>query len=57
MFHDRVIVSMDTLKNDRYLTALEKCHWDTVAIDECHNVSIKGGNVKNQRGQTRKKTL
>ena len=51
MFHDRVIVSMDTLKNDRYLSALEKCHWDTVAIDECHNVSVKGGNLKNQRAR------
>lgn len=51
MFHDRVIVSMDTLKNDRHLTALENCHWDTIAIDECHNVSIKGGNIKNQRAR------
>lgn len=51
MFHDRVIVSMDTLKNDQYLTKLEKCHWDTIVIDECHNVSIKGGNTKNQRAK------
>lgn len=50
-FHDRVIVSMDTLKNDRYLTALESVHWDTIIIDECHNVAIKGGNTSNQRAR------
>ena len=55
MFHDRVIVSMDTLKNDRYLLALENCHWDTLIIDECHNVAIKGGNIKNQRARLAKK--
>lgn len=51
MFHDRVIVSMDTLKNERYLSALERCTWDSVVIDECHNVSIKGGNSRNQRAR------
>ena len=54
MFHDRVIISMDTLKNKRYLTALERCDWDTIVIDECHNVSIKGGNTKNQRAKLAK---
>jgi SNF2 family DNA or RNA helicase len=51
MFHDRVIISMDTLKSRRYLNALQKCSWDTVVIDECHNVSVKGGNTKNQRAR------
>ena len=54
MFHDRVIISMDTLKNKRFLTALESCDWDSVVIDECHNVSIKGGNTKNQRAKLAK---
>ena len=51
MFHDRVIISMDTLKSRRYLNSLQKCSWDTVVIDECHNVSVKGGNGKNQRAR------
>lgn len=35
----RVIVSIDTLKSDRYLAYLEKQQWDAVVIDESHNVT------------------
>lgn len=35
----RVIVSIDTLKSDRYLAHLEKQQWDAVVIDESHNVT------------------
>lgn len=35
----RAIVSIDTLKSDRYLAHLEKQQWDAVVIDESHNVT------------------
>ena len=38
-FYKRIIVSIDTLKSDRYLAHLEKQHWDAVVIDESHNVT------------------
>ncbi|WP_255303768.1 helicase-related protein [Georgenia sp. 311] len=38
-FYKRVIVSIDTLKSDRYLAHLEKQYWDAVVIDESHNVT------------------
>lgn len=37
--YKRVIVSMDTLKQDRYLAHLRKQQWDAVVIDESHNLS------------------
>jgi len=35
----RAIVSIDTLKSDRYHAHLEQQHWDVVVIDESHNVT------------------
>jgi superfamily II DNA or RNA helicase len=53
-FFDRVIVSVDTLKNDvKYRQYLEDCRWDVVVIDECQNVALrtKQGNRGSQRAQ------
>jgi superfamily II DNA or RNA helicase len=38
-FYKRVIISIDTLKSDRYVTSLRKQRWDAVVIDESHNLS------------------
>ncbi|MDX8145016.1 DEAD/DEAH box helicase [Lentzea sp. BCCO 10_0061] len=38
-YFKRVIVSIDTLKSDRYISHLRKQHWDAVVIDESHNVT------------------
>jgi superfamily II DNA or RNA helicase len=38
-FYKRAIISIDTLKSDRYLNHLRKQHWDAVVIDESHNVT------------------
>ena len=35
----RVIISIDTLKSDRYVASLSKQRWDAVVIDESHNLS------------------
>lgn len=38
-FYEKVIVSIDTLKQDRFLHDLRHHHWDAVVIDESHNVT------------------
>ena len=38
-YYPRVIVSVDTLKSDRYRPHLERQRWDVVVIDESHNVT------------------
>lgn len=41
-FFDRVIVSIDTLKNDvKYRRHLEGCRWDVIVVDECQNVAMR----------------
>ncbi|MBL4771929.1 MAG: DEAD/DEAH box helicase, partial [Planctomycetes bacterium] len=48
-FYERVIVSVDTLKNDtKYRKHLEDCHWDVIVVDECQNVAMR---TKTKRGQ------
>ena len=37
--YKRAIISIDTLKNDRYLAHLRKHRWDAVVIDESHNIT------------------
>jgi len=39
--HDKVIISLDTLKIDTYRRNIEDCEWDVVVIDEAHNVANK----------------
>jgi superfamily II DNA or RNA helicase len=38
-YYKRVIISIDTLKSDRYVASLRKQRWDAVVIDESHNLS------------------
>lgn len=38
-YYKRVIISIDTLKSDRYIAHLQKQRWDAVVIDESHNVT------------------
>ncbi|MDO4909253.1 MAG: helicase-related protein [Corynebacterium sp.] len=37
-YYNRAIVSLDTLKQPKYRTYLEKVNWDAVVVDEAHNV-------------------
>ena len=48
-YFDRVIISVDTLKNDvKYRQHLENCRWDVIVIDECQNVAMR---TRSRRGQ------
>ena len=47
----RVIISIDTLKSDRYLAALQQQHWDAVVIDEAHNLA-NSGTMNNRLART-----
>jgi ERCC4-related helicase len=38
-YYKRVIISVDTLKSDRYIAHLQKQWWDAVVVDESHNVT------------------
>ncbi|MDR2723010.1 MAG: DEAD/DEAH box helicase, partial [Cellulomonadaceae bacterium] len=38
-FYKRAIISIDTLKSDKYVAHLRKHRWDAVVIDESHNVT------------------
>lgn len=38
-YFNRVIISMDTLKQDRFASDLRRHRWDAVVIDESHNVT------------------
>ncbi|GAA2573568.1 helicase-related protein [Pseudonocardia hydrocarbonoxydans] len=38
-YFKRVIISIDTLKSERYHAGLKKQRWDAVVIDESHNLS------------------
>ncbi|WP_299449212.1 SNF2-related protein [uncultured Serinicoccus sp.] len=37
--YKRAIISIDTLKSERYLAHLKKHRWDAVVIDESHNIT------------------
>jgi SNF2 family DNA or RNA helicase len=38
-YFKRVLISIDTLKSDRYHASLRKQRWDAVVLDESHNLS------------------
>ncbi len=46
----RAIISIDTLKQDRYLQYLKDFKWDAVVIDESHNIT--GATLNNRLART-----
>ena len=38
-YYKRVIISIDTLKDERYAASLRRQRWDAVVIDEAHNLA------------------
>ncbi len=46
----RAIISIDTLKQDRYLQHLKDFQWDAVVIDESHNIT--GATLNNRLART-----
>jgi superfamily II DNA or RNA helicase len=38
-YFKRAIISIDTLKSEKYLAYLRRQHWDAIVIDESHNVT------------------
>jgi superfamily II DNA or RNA helicase len=46
----RAIISIDTLKQDRYLQHLKDFKWDAVVIDESHNIT--GATLNNRLART-----
>ena len=41
-YYDRSIISVDTLKQEFFLSYLEHARWDLIIIDEAHNVALRG---------------
>lgn len=41
-YYKRAIISIDTLKSDKYLSYLRKQRWDAIVIDESHNLTNAG---------------
>ncbi len=41
-YYDRAIISVDTLKQEFFLSYLEHARWDLIIIDEAHNVALRG---------------
>ena len=51
-YYDKVIISIDTLKQKKFQKLLEESNWDVLVVDEAHNVADRtggmGGNLKHR---------